>query len=98
MRGLLSEFAKEINAGDLFTIEYIKQKWEEIAGNIIATHSYPDRIYGNVLFIQADHPVFSNDIGMMKKILLNKIREMNLDFEIRDIKVEIKKFTTKRRG
>ena len=98
VKDLLSDLVKEINLEDAFSIEYIKEKWPEIAGSILSTHSIPVRIVGKTIYIEADHPVFANDLSMMKNIIINKLSELGLNLTIKYLKVEIKKFSTKRRG
>ena len=98
VKDLLTDLVKEIHLEDAFSIEYIKEKWPDIAGSILSTHSIPNRIYGNTLFIEADHSVFVNDLSMMKKIILNKISSLGLNCNLKYIKVEVKKYTTHRRG
>lgn len=89
--GLLGDFLKEFKLESRFTVESLKEVWEDICGNIIASHSIPDRIYQNVLFVKADHPVFANDLSMMSGMLLKKIHTMFSGCDIKYIKVEIKK-------
>jgi len=98
VKDLLTDLVKEIHLEDAFSIEYIREKWPEIAGSILSTHSVPVRISGNTIYIEADHPVFANDLSMMKKIILDKIASLGLNLSIKYLKVEIKKFSTRRKG
>ncbi len=87
---ILPEIIHEFELEKSFTIEELVSQWYSIVGDIISTHSKPDRIYKNILFVIADHSVYANEIIMMKDILINKVREQFPFQAIRDIKVEIK--------
>ncbi len=88
---LLPEILKEMKIENIFSIESLSASWEDIVGKIIASHSRPDRIYKHTLFIAVDHSVFSNDIIMMKDIILKNINKIYLSNSVSNIKVEIKK-------
>lgn len=79
-----------------FTIETLKTEWHNIAGDIMSTHTKPDRIMGGTLFVKADHPVFANELSMIQDTLLKKIEEELGTRVIKKIKVEIKKISWKR--
>ena|SRR4030042_1200900 len=73
-----------------FTIEEIISKWYLIVGDIISTHSKPDRIFKRILFVAVDHSVYANEIAIMKDAIIKKIHD-ELPFKaIMDIKVEIR--------
>ncbi len=87
---LLPDIIHEYELEKSFTIEEIISQWYSIVGDIISTHSKPNRIYKNILFVTADHSVYANEIIMMKDMLIKKIGEQFPFQAIRDIKVEIK--------
>ncbi|MBP7734819.1 MAG: DUF721 domain-containing protein [Spirochaetes bacterium] len=87
---ILPDIIHEFELEKSFTIEELVTQWYSIVGDIISTHSKPDRIYKNILFVTADHSVYANEIIMMKDMLLNKLHEQFFFHAIRDIKVEIK--------
>jgi predicted nucleic acid-binding Zn ribbon protein len=88
--GILPDIIHEFELEKSFTIEELISKWFNIVGDIISTHSKPDRIYKKILFVAADHSVYSNEIIMMKDIILRQIHAEFPFQNIRDIKVEIK--------
>ena len=88
---IIKDVIKELNAEDDFLVMLLKKNWEKIAGEIISTHSIPDRIFKNILFISADHSTYANEIIMMKKSILQKIDNIIGRHIIRTIKVEIKR-------
>jgi predicted nucleic acid-binding Zn ribbon protein len=87
---ILPDIIREYDLEKSFTIEELVSQWSGIVGDIISTHSKPDRIYKKILFIAADHPVYSNEIIMMKDRILHKIHDEFPFPVVRDIKVEIK--------
>ncbi len=72
-------------------IEKIKLKWQDIVGELMAVHCIPDRIFKNILFISVDHPVYSNELSLMKNIIIQKINNEFGTKMIKDIRLEIKK-------
>ena len=87
---ILPDIIHEYELEKSFTIEELVSQWYSIVGDIISTHSKPDRIYKNILFVAADHSVYANEIIMMKDMILKKIKEEFPFQTIRDIRVEIK--------
>ena len=96
IRDVISDIVKELKLEDPFYVGTIKEKWEQIAGSILATHSVPVKKVGKVLFVEADHPVFANDLTMMKKIILEKIKNVCGNQDVDDIKVMIGKTPLRR--
>jgi predicted nucleic acid-binding Zn ribbon protein len=87
---ILPDIIHEFELEKSFTIEELVAQWYSIVGDIISTHSKPDRIYKNILFVTVDHSVYANEIVMMKDMLLKNLHEQFFFHAIRDIKVEIK--------
>jgi predicted nucleic acid-binding Zn ribbon protein len=87
---LLPDIIHDYDLEKSFTIEELVSQWYSIVGDIISTHSKPDRIYKNVLFVSADHSVYANEIIMMKDVILKKVSEQFPFQAVRDLKVEIK--------
>jgi hypothetical protein len=94
-RGILSSIISDFNLDESYLIESVRSEWPDIAGELISTHSIPDRIFKGVLFVLADHPVYANEITMMKTVFLEKLRGRYSGDVIRNIKVEIKKIDWK---
>jgi len=88
---VLPDILKEFNLEKSFTIETIKSKWSDITGDIISTHTMPDRIFKGTLFVAVDHPVFANEVVMMKDLLIKKIRDEFSYTGIINVKAEVKK-------
>jgi len=88
--GLLPDIIHEFELEKSFTIEDLVSRWHTIVGDIISTHSRPDRIFNKTLFIAADHSVYANEITMAKNSIVKLLNETYPFNIIRDIKVEIK--------
>ncbi len=72
-------------------INSLQENWSKIVNVIVASHSRPERIFKNVLYIAADHPAYSNEIIMMKGMIIEKMnRELGFN-DVRDIRVEVKR-------
>jgi len=89
---LLPDIVSEFEINDSFIVEDLRSKWEDIAGQILASHSVPDRIFKQILFIITDHSVYANELMMMKNEILDKIISSNPAASINTIKIEIKKY------
>ena len=73
---IMKDVVKELNVENDFLVMLLKDNWEKISGGIVATHSIPDRIFKNILFISADHSIYANEIMMMKRNILQKIDDI----------------------
>ena len=96
IKNLIPDIVSELNLENPFFVGLIQEKWENIVGSILFTHSYPVKKTGNILYVEADHPVFANDINMMKKIILAKLKDLCGNQGVEDLKVLIKKTSMKR--
>ncbi len=63
--------------------------WETIAGGKTAMHVFPRDIVNNVLILESDHPLWSQQIRMRQEGLLKIIREKYPALEIKRIRVVI---------
>ena len=88
---ILPDIIDKYNITEDFNLESLKEVWNRIIGVTIGKHSYPNRIYKHTLFIEVDHPIFSNEIISYKKQILKKIKIAFPLSEISNIRTEIKK-------
>ena len=88
---ILPDIIHEFDLEKSFTIEELVSKWHSIVGDILSTHSKPDRIFKKILFIAVDHSMYGNEMMMMKDAIVHKIKSEFPYHVIRDIKVELKK-------
>lgn len=90
INSLLNSIVTEFDLEERFLFESIKTAWKEIVGEILSTHSIPNRIFRNNLYITADHSVYSNEILLLKDSIKNRIAEEMGFKAINNIKVEVK--------
>ncbi len=61
----------------------IQRHWEEFVGNLLAVHSRPYRIENEKLFVEADHPIYAQQIHLLQKHILSKItKKLNLTLHV----------------
>ena len=96
INSILKSVVEDFDYEDSFTIIKLRSMWEEIVGVTIATHSTPDRIYKDVLYIAVDHPVYSNEITMMSSLIKERV-EKSIGFELfKKIKAEVRRIQWKK--
>ncbi len=91
IESLIPDIVSEFNIKDSFIIENIRSEWNNFVGEILSSHSIPDRIFKNILFITTDHSVYANELTMMKESILQQIREKVPAASVNTIKMEIKR-------
>lgn len=89
-KSLFPDVLNDFNIEKLFTVEALVSQWPEIAGELLATHSIPDRIYKGVLFLAVDHSVYGNEIILMKDVILKKIASLYGKGLVRSVKTEVR--------
>jgi len=89
--GIIPDLMEEFNLNDSFLIETLAEKWSQYVGNILSSHSSPDRIFKKILFIKVDHSAYSNELSMHQDNIVKKIKDdFGSDF-INSIRFEVKK-------
>lgn len=95
---ILPDVIEDLDLGDSFIIENLREKWPHYTGNVISAHSQPGRIFKKVLFITVDHSIYANELSLLKNSILTKICNdfgndfiTNIKFEIKMIKWKVKK-------
>jgi len=71
--------------------------WEQIAGIDIAAHSFPRDITNHVLVVEADHPGWMQMISIKKNEIIEKIRRLFPQLQIRNMRVVLFSGTRERR-
>lgn len=87
---ILPDVISELNINDQYIIGNIRSSWQDIAGNILAVHSRPDRIFNGVLFVHSDHSTYANDILLIKDSIISRINELYPYSSVKNMKTEIK--------
>lgn len=88
---ILPDVVEKYEMKDSFNIEKLKEAWSFIVGDLMATHSYPDRFFKHTLFIIADHSVYSNELMILKSKILKKLKDRFPNNPFGNMRVEIKK-------
>ena len=77
------------------TVELLSGSWNDIAVNyLLAQHA--DRLFKRTLFIAVDHPVYSNELMLMKDSIIRKIAGLFGEGLIDTIKTEVKRINWQR--
>ncbi len=93
---LFPEIIREYQLEQSMTVELLSGSWNDIAGEIISSHSMPDRLFKRTLFIAVDHPVYSNELMLMKDSIIRKIAGLFGEGLIDTIKTEVKRINWQR--
>jgi len=62
--------------GHLTKVVRLRQKWDEIAGEVLAAHSEPVQIKAKTLFVLCDSPVWVQQIGILSPTLVPRIKKI----------------------
>lgn len=89
--GAFSLILDEYGLKDTIILGKLKSGWNDFTGALLAVHSFPDRIFRDTLYVKADHPIYSNELSLMKEIILSKITGQFGSSVIKDIKIELNK-------
>ncbi len=84
-------FAKNPDAQKKLQQYRIFAIWEDVVGERIAKHAQPLRVMDLTLVVGVDHPVWMQELQMLKPELLRKIHTHVTPKLIRDIRLEIGK-------
>ncbi|MBN2039604.1 MAG: DUF721 domain-containing protein [Spirochaetes bacterium] len=85
-RDLLPEMLKRFELQQPFTIGSVRNAWQDITGDSIAANTSPESIAKDTLFIRSKHPAFSNEISLMKNVILSKLNN-KFKTSLKDIRV-----------
>jgi predicted nucleic acid-binding Zn ribbon protein len=88
---LVSDLINDLEIKDSFIIEELKSKWSSYVGNILSTHSFPERIFNKNLFINVDHSVYAGELSIHTGEILKKIKRDFGENFIKAVKFEVKK-------
>jgi predicted nucleic acid-binding Zn ribbon protein len=76
-------------------VEVVFDRWSEIVGASLATHSRPAAINGDVLVVACDEPAVATHVRFLEPQLLGRISELSGARQIARIEVRVGK---RRRG
>ena len=93
IKDIYPHFIKEINSEGIYTLETIKQNWCNLTNKILSSHSEPYKLENDCLFVKTDHSVYSTDLSMFKKKIIDNLKVIYPDIVIKNIIIN----TTKNR-
>ena len=88
---LVSDLMDDLDIKDSFIIEELKSRWPSYVGNILSTHSFPERIFNKNLFINVDHSIYAGELSIHSGEILKKIKIDYGESFIKAVKFEVKK-------
>lgn len=88
---IVTDLMEDLDIRDSFLISELKERWPAYVGNILSAHSFPDRIFNKILFINVDHSAYAGELSIHTAEILNRIKNDYGDNFIRNIKFEVKK-------
>lgn len=68
-------------------VAQLRSHWDQVAGELIAQHSYVADVRDGVLYIRADSPVWATQLTYLVPQLADAIRERLDGLEVTDIRV-----------
>jgi hypothetical protein len=91
INSLISEIVENFDMTDDFFIESLREKWPGYVGNLLSSHSRPDRVFRKTLFIAVDHSTFANELSLVTSQVLDKISKDFGEKKIFKIRGEVKR-------
>lgn len=88
---LVESIIEQFHFREEFLVEAVRSRWSSVVGELIATHSYPDRIHAGILYIAADHSVYAGEISMMRDAILERVSRECSVAGLRDIRVIVRR-------
>lgn len=100
IRALLSDILDKPGIGEQITRHQAWLVWDQVVGKQIANHARPLRLRKGVLEVQVDHPVWMQQLQMLKPLILEKITASVPRAGITDIylRKSSREFTPKQRS
>lgn len=88
---LVPELMEDLDIKESFFISQLKEKWPFYVGKILSTHSFPDRIFNKILFINVDHSAYAGELSIHAADIQKQIQNDFGENLIKSVKFEIKK-------
>lgn len=88
---VLPSVISRFDIGEQYLIASLQAVWHEIVGDLVATHSIPVKLYNGICVVLVDHPVYANELSMMKNLILEYIGVKLSSASVRDIKIKVSK-------
>lgn len=88
---LVESIIEQFHFREEFLLEAVRSSWSSVVGELIATHSCPDRIDSGILYIAADHSVYAGEISMMRDAILERVSSRCSVAGLRDVRVVVRR-------
>lgn len=74
MQGVVESFLRERGWSDKLKERRVFDVWESVVGKVIAAQSAPVSLSGGVLRVEVSHPVYANELSVMKTVIITKLK------------------------
>lgn len=71
---ILKRFIRDFGLDSGVTLNVIKNQWAELVGQTIASHTSPDIIKGNIIFITVDTPQWMHNLSFYKQDICDRLK------------------------
>lgn len=88
---IVPDLMEDLDIKESFFVSQLKEKWPVYVGKILSTHSFPDRIFNKILFINVDHSAYAGELSINASEILKKIQNDFGENLIKSVKFEVKK-------
>jgi hypothetical protein len=84
---------KDVSQGSALALKLsqarLQMEWEELVGQTIAKHSYPESIRYKKLYLVADNSIWLQQLVFLKAAILKAIHSIMPDLDVTDIVLQI---------
>ncbi len=87
INNIIKDILLELGFINLYYTGVLKQNWENIVGNLIASVSIPDRIERNILYIKCNNPSWKQELYFFKDEILEKVNSFIGENIVKDVKI-----------
>ena len=88
IKDILSEYLKGTSLNDINETINIEHLWKNIVGSTISKNTEIIGIKKGTLTIKTSNPIWRNELSLQKTELLKKIKAINSELNIREIKLK----------
>jgi hypothetical protein len=78
LNSILKKFIKDLGLESGIILNTIRNQWNEIVGQTIAAHTFPETIKGRVLTLLVDTPQWMHHLSFYKEEIIQKLKPYNM--------------------
>jgi len=78
LHNILKTFVKEYGLEGCAVLNSIQNQWEHIAGQTVASHTFPDTVKGKILTLVVDTPQWLHHLSFYKDEIVSKLKSYNI--------------------